>query len=280
VTAGSPTRHWQDYPLLKRIVQGYLAGGQAAEALVADAELDWQDSERMKFLMMNLIAAAAPSNNPLISPAGWKAALDTGGLSAVRGIRAITDLAPGRSMIEFLTGQGYQVFVMSWRNPDRRHKDWDLDAYGHAVVDALAAIHSIAKVRKASIMGLCAGGIITSMVGAHLSRTGQLGQIASLCLGVTVLDQAHAGMAAALLDEPAAAAAVLASSRCGYLDGRTLAEVLAWLRPTTWSGTTGSTTTCRAGRRPRSTSCTGTPPPPRCPPGSTATSSRSPWPTH
>jgi len=68
VTAGSPTRHGRDNPLLKRVVQGYLAGGQAAEALLADAELDWQDSERMKFLIMNLIAAAAPSNNPLISP--------------------------------------------------------------------------------------------------------------------------------------------------------------------------------------------------------------------
>ena len=290
---------WQDNPLLKRIVQGYLAGGQAAEALVADAELDWQDSERMKFVMMNLIAAAAPSNNPLISPAGWKAALDTGGLSAVRGVRAlisdlttapriptmvapdafvigrdlavtpgavvhrsdlfeliqyqpstamvhrfpllivppminkfyITDLAPGRSLIEFLTGQGFQVFVISWRNPDRRHRDWDLDAYGHAVVDALAAMRGIARVPRASVLGLCAGGIITSMVSAHLSRTGQLGQLASLCLGVTVLDQAHAGMAAALLDEPTAAAAVLASSRRGYLDGRTLAEVFAWLRP-------------------------------------------------
>ena len=143
----------------------------------------------------------------------------------------ITDLAPGRSMIEFLVGQGYQVFVISWRNPDRRHGDWGLDAYGLAVMDALATVRSITRSPKASIMGLCAGGIISSMVGAHLSKTGQLGQIASLCLGVTVLDQEHAGMAAALIDEPSAEAAVLASRRRGYLDGRTLAEVFAWLRP-------------------------------------------------
>jgi hypothetical protein len=32
----------------------------------------------------------------------------------------ILDLAPGRSMIEYLTAQGQQVFVMSWRNPDER----------------------------------------------------------------------------------------------------------------------------------------------------------------
>ena len=290
---------WRDNPLLKRIVQGYLAGGQTAEALLADAELDWQDAERMRFVMANLVAAAAPSNNPLISPVGWKAALDTGGLSAVRGIRAlisdlataprvpsmvasdaftigrdlavtpgavvvrsdlfeliqyepstamvrrvpvlivppminkfyITDLAPGRSMIEFMLGQGFQVFVISWRNPDRRHRDWGLDSYGQAVVDALDAVRSIAKVPKVSVMGLCAAGIVTSMVAAHLSKIGELGQIATLCLGVTVLDQTHAGMAAALIDEPTAKAAVMASSRRGYVDGRSLAEVFAWLRP-------------------------------------------------
>ena len=290
---------WRDNPLLKRIVQGYLAGGQTAEALLADADLDWQDAERMRFLMANLVAAAAPSNNPLISPVGWKAALDTGGLSAVRGIRAlisdlataprvpsmvasdaftigrdlavtpgavvvrsdlfeliqyepstamvrrvpflivppminkfyITDLAPGRSMIEFMLGQGFQVFVISWRNPDRRHRDWGLDSYGQAVVDALDAVRSIAKVPKVSVMGLCAAGIVSSMVAAHLSKIGELGQIASLCLGVTVLDQTHAGMAAALIDEPTAKAAVMASSRRGYVDGRSLAEVFAWLRP-------------------------------------------------
>ena len=32
----------------------------------------------------------------------------------------ITDLAPGRSMIEYFVSQGYQVFVISWRNPGRR----------------------------------------------------------------------------------------------------------------------------------------------------------------
>ena len=29
----------------------------------------------------------------------------------------ITDLAPGRSMLEYFVSQGYQVFVISWRNP-------------------------------------------------------------------------------------------------------------------------------------------------------------------
>jgi polyhydroxyalkanoate synthase subunit PhaC len=39
----------------------------------------------------------------------------------------ILDLAPGRSMVEYLVGQGIQVFVMSWRNPDESHAHFDLD---------------------------------------------------------------------------------------------------------------------------------------------------------
>ena len=290
---------WKDNPLLRRAVQAYLAGAASAEELVAGAELGWRDDTRLKFLLTNVIAAASPSNNPLLSPAGWKALIDTGGENAVRGLRHlasdlatsprvpsmvppgayevgkdlavtpggvvhatdqfeliqyqpvtenvyrypllivppminkyyIVDLAPGRSMVEFLVQQGHQVFVMSWRNPDARHRDWGLDTYGAALTDALAAVRAITGAAKAHLCALCSGGIMTSMVAAHLAVTGQLDQLASLCLGVAVLDQTQAGTASAVIDENTAAAAMAVSDARGYLDGRTLAEVFAWLRP-------------------------------------------------
>ena len=46
-----------------------------------------------------------------------------------------------------------------------------------------------------------------------------------------MLDQERAGTAGALADEPTAEAAIAASRARGYLDGRSLAEVFAWLRP-------------------------------------------------
>jgi polyhydroxyalkanoate synthase len=290
---------WTENPLLRRAMQAYLASAQAAEGLLATAELDWRDSERVKFLLSNLIAAAAPSNNPFISPAAWKAAIDSGGLSAVRGVRAlaadlaapprvpmmvepgafevgkdvaaspgavvyrtevfeliqyqpatesvyqypllivppminkfyITDLAPGRSMAEYLVGQGHQVFVISWRNPDRRHRDWGLDTYGSAVVEALDTACTVSRSARASICALCSGGIVSAMVAAHLNETGRMDRLASLYLGVTVLDQSRAGTAAALVNDTTAAAAKTTSRSRGYLDGRALAEIFAWLRP-------------------------------------------------
>ncbi len=48
---------------------------------------------------------------------------------------------------------------------------------------------------------------------------------------VTVLDQERAGTTNALLSHKAAAASTQARKEKGYLDGRTLAEIFAWLRP-------------------------------------------------
>jgi len=290
---------WSENPVLRRAVQAYLAVSGAAETTLASADLDWRDDERLRFVLSNVIAAAAPSNNPLLSPPALKALIETGGVSAVRGLRAlakdmaeaprvpmmvdpaafevgkdlavtpgsvvlrtemfeliqyrpvtemvhrypllmvppminkyyITDLAPGRSMAEFLVGSGQQLFTISWRNPDARHRDWDLDAYGAAIVEAVEAARAITGVPKASICALCSGGIVSSMVASHLNHIGQLDQVASLCLGVTVLDQARAGTASAMISDRTAAAAMAASKARGYLDGRSLAEVFAWLRP-------------------------------------------------
>ncbi len=289
---------WTDNPLLRRSVQAYLAAARSAEELLDGAGLSWRDDTRLRFLLTNLVAAAAPSNNPLLSPVAWKALLDSG-TSAVSGLRAlasdmaapprvpsmvaadafavgqdlaatpgavvhstdrfeliqyrpatptvhrypllivppminkyyIVDLAPGRSMVEFLVAEGQQVFVMSWRNPDARHREWGLDAYGAALTEALTAVRTISGAAKAHVCALCSGGIMSAMVASHLAVTGRLDQLASLCLGVAVLDQEQAGTAGAIIDETTANAAMAVSAARGYLDGRALAEVFAWLWP-------------------------------------------------
>jgi polyhydroxyalkanoate synthase len=290
---------WAGNPLLRRAMQTYLAAAQTAEGVVAEAGLDEEDAERVGFVLTNLVDALAPSNNPLLNPAAVKAAIDTGGKSALAGLRhfaadmavaprvpsmvepdafevgvdlAVTpgavvlrtpvfeliqyrpvtpavrqvpllivppvinkfyvmDLAPGRSMVEYLVGRGLQVFMISWRNPDARHAKWDLDTYGQAILDAMDAAERITGSEQTVLAGACSGGIIASMVAAHLAHAGQQDRIAALTLMVTVLDQAHAGLASAVIDERTARVAEAASRARGYLDGRSLAEVFAWLRP-------------------------------------------------
>ena len=290
---------WTGNPLLRRSVQAYLAAAQTAESLVEEVGLEWADTERARFAVRNLVDALAPSNNPVVNPAAWKAAIDTGGGSALTGLRrlisdlaapprvpsmvepdafevgrdlAVTpgavvlqtpvfeliqyspatakvrqipllivpptinkfyvlDLAPGRSLAEYLVGSGQQVFMISWRNPDARYARWDLDAYGQAVLDALDAVSRITQCDQAALTGVCSGGIISAMVVAHLAQTGQQDRIAAVTLLASVLDQERAGLASAVIDERMAQAAAAASQARGYLDGRSLAEVFAWLRP-------------------------------------------------
>src|SRR3974377_1232065 len=106
----------------------------------------------------------------------------------------VMDLAPGRSMVEYLVGAGLQVFMISWRNPDARHAKWDLDTYGQAVLEAIDAAARITGSEQTALAGACAGGIIAAMAAAHLAHVGQQDRIAAVTLMVTVLDQAHAGL--------------------------------------------------------------------------------------
>ena len=143
----------------------------------------------------------------------------------------VLDLAPGRSMIEWLVQQGQQVFVISWRNPGAEQGHFDLDTYAGAVLEARDAVAAITGQPAVHLNGACSGGIISRGVLGHLAAQGRLGEIASLTLLVAALDNERAGTATALIGREAAAAAVADSARRGYLDGQALSGVFAWLRP-------------------------------------------------
>jgi polyhydroxyalkanoate synthase subunit PhaC len=291
---------WRGNPLLKRTMQAYLAANDTVNQLFSDADLDWRDAERMRFVLDVLTEGLSPSNNPVLNPLGWKALIDTGGMSAIRGVRhfasdmrsaprvpsmvepdaftlgetmAVTpgsvvfrceefeliqyapqsdkvftapllmvppvinkfyvmDISPGRSMIEYFVKQGVQVFAISWRNPTAEQRNWGFDTYGQAILNALDAVEKISGSDRTHLQASCSGGILAAMTAAHLNATGEGDRLAGLTLMVTVLDQRKAGFAAAAIDEEAANIAIALSARKGYLDGRALAEVFAWLRPT------------------------------------------------
>ncbi|MEP6816365.1 MAG: alpha/beta fold hydrolase, partial [Marmoricola sp.] len=143
----------------------------------------------------------------------------------------VIDLAEKRSLVEHLVAGGQQVYCISWRNPDARHADWGLDTYGQSIIEAMDACQKIARQDQVALLGICSGGMLSTMVLAHLAATGDLGRVAAFSLAVTVLDQEQAGLPSALLSRRAAAASTKASADKGYLDGRMLAEVFAWLRP-------------------------------------------------
>jgi polyhydroxyalkanoate synthase len=143
----------------------------------------------------------------------------------------VLDLAPGRSMIEWLVGQGQQVFAISWRNPGAEQGHFDLDTYAEAVLEARDAVATITGQPAVHLNGACSGGIISAGIVGHLAAQGRLDDVASVTLLVAALDNARAGTASALVGRETAAAAVADSARRGYLDGQALSGVFTWLRP-------------------------------------------------
>ncbi len=143
----------------------------------------------------------------------------------------VIDLAPGRSMVEYLVAQGQQVFVISWRNPDATQAHFDFDTYADAVLQARQAVAEITGQDKVHVNAACSGGIISAATLGHLAADSNLDGVASLTLFVCALDNARAGTVGALTSRESAAAAVAESARRGYVDGQALAGVFAWLRP-------------------------------------------------
>ncbi|MHB8690826.1 MAG: PHA/PHB synthase family protein [Solirubrobacteraceae bacterium] len=143
----------------------------------------------------------------------------------------VLDLAPGRSLVEYLLQQGFQVFMVSWRNPDKEQSHFDFDTYAGSVLEARGAVSEISSHGSVHVMAACSGGIITAGTVGHLAQEGQLGQVASLALLVCAIDNEQAGTTGALTSKQVAAAAIAESARKGYLEGEALASVFAWLRP-------------------------------------------------
>jgi polyhydroxyalkanoate synthase len=142
------------------------------------------------------------------------------------------DLAPGRSLVEHHVAAGQQVFLISWRNPGAEQGHYDLDTYAEAMLEARDAAAAISRSGRVGILAACSGGIVAAVALAHLGARGMLHErVSTLTLLVCMLDVRRAGTTSALVSREVAAAAVAESARRGFVDGRALAGVFAWLRP-------------------------------------------------
>jgi polyhydroxyalkanoate synthase len=142
----------------------------------------------------------------------------------------ILDLSPGRSLVEHLLSQGQQVFVISFRNPTSAQRDWNLDTYVAAALEALAAASAVTGSPDLHLVGACAGGVTAAALAGYLAAVGDR-RLHDLTFLVTVLDTAAETMASLFLSKWSAAGATRASRRTGILAGRQLSRMFAWMRP-------------------------------------------------
>jgi polyhydroxyalkanoate synthase len=141
----------------------------------------------------------------------------------------VLDLAPGRSLLEFLVGNGIQTFVLSWRNPTAAQRNWGLDTYIAAILEATDAVRDITGADDLNVLGACAGGISTALLLRQLSEADD-GRVHAATFMVTALDGGLESQLGLLASPAAIEAARLRSRQKGVLEGHELAQAFAWLR--------------------------------------------------
>ena len=85
----------------------------------------------------------------------------------------ILDLQPENSMIRWLSGQGFTVFVCSWVNPDVDKADWGFDDYlEKGVYRAIGKALEQAGTDRINTVGYCIGGTLMGAALAHMAAHG------------------------------------------------------------------------------------------------------------
>jgi polyhydroxyalkanoate synthase subunit PhaC len=100
----------------------------------------------------------------------------------------LLDMTPTSSLVRHALDQGLQVFLISWRNPNPSHCNWGLQAYTQAAADALHSARDITRSPQATLLGVCAGGLITLLLLGWLRARGEQEQIAAASFLVTPID--------------------------------------------------------------------------------------------
>ncbi|HXZ75922.1 MAG TPA: hypothetical protein VEH31_34325 [Streptosporangiaceae bacterium] len=144
----------------------------------------------------------------------------------------ILDLAPGRSVVEYLVQNGIQTFMIVWRNPraGAGHGRWAVDDYLAAQARAAEAVKKITGSESISWLGLCAGGVTTALMLGYLAATGDA-SAGSATFIVTMLTNRCPNIVG-MMDTPQSRNMLRRSAEAGEVfPGRSVRTSFAWLRP-------------------------------------------------
>jgi polyhydroxyalkanoate synthase len=144
----------------------------------------------------------------------------------------ILDLAPGRSLVEYLVGNGIQPFMIVWRNPRAGlgHGRWGIDDYLTAQARAAEVIKKITRSDTVNWLGLCAGGITTALMLGYLAATGDA-SAGSATFIVTMLTNSCPNIIG-MMDTAKSRSMLQHAAAAGEIfPGRSVRTSFAWLRP-------------------------------------------------
>lgn len=148
----------------------------------------------------------------------------------------VLDLTARKSLVKYLTDQGFSVFISSWKNPTQEMRDLRFDDYllegAHELVKVTA---DFCQVKQVHLVGYCIGGTLAAAYLAWANKRFGPDQmpVAHWTLLTTLVDFNNPGEIDAFIDEACIAAIEDAMAIKGYLDGNEMTTSFRLLRSNT-----------------------------------------------
>ena len=145
----------------------------------------------------------------------------------------ILDLTSKKSLVRYLTDQGFSVFITSWKNPDASMAGVRFDDYLlEGAAEAVRVACEFCEVPQVHLVGYCIGGTLVTTYMAWANRHFPAGKVpvAHWTLFTTLTDFSHPGDIDVFIDETCIDALEESMAKKGYLDGAEMAISFRMLR--------------------------------------------------